>query len=57
MERIPEKPLFELSQQQIEDFWRDGIICVRQLYLNSSRNPISCRNAFRRSMCMAGLLV
>lgn len=32
MTRTPEKPAFQLSPEQIEAFWRDGVICVRNLY-------------------------
>ena len=32
MSRVPEKPAQGLTNEQIEAFWRDGVICVRNLY-------------------------
>ena len=32
MNRTPEKPAFELTQEQIDAYRRDGVICIRNLY-------------------------
>lgn len=32
MTRVPEFPALTLSADQIDAFWRDGVICVRKLY-------------------------
>ena len=32
MPRVPERPAQDLAKEQIEAFWRDGVICIRQLY-------------------------
>ena len=32
MPRVPQKPAQGLTNEQIEAFWRDGVICIRNLY-------------------------
>jgi ectoine hydroxylase-related dioxygenase (phytanoyl-CoA dioxygenase family) len=54
MPRVPEKPAESLTNEQIDAFWRDGVICIRNLYssdwvdrlrsaldhISSSPNPV-----------------
>jgi len=41
MTRLPEKPTVQLSHDDIVSFWRDGAICVRQLYSPEWRAQIA----------------